>query len=192
MDNDKYFGELDMERRKNRRLQLIVAGCVAAILVQASAIRAQTGETRTAFVPPEISKPFWISGESASAEYFEQLGQYINGLPLNITPETVQHACRQYLAYVVPKDRDKHKKRCDVETARVKRDGASQMFAVREVNTDAKNRRVAVAGVLTTIIQNKAFKSNETYMIEFAHSDGRFYVANHEKVDQNDPFAQKK
>jgi conjugal transfer pilus assembly protein TraE len=192
MDTDKYFGELDMEKRKNRKLQWVLAACIAVILIQASSIRAQTGEVKTAFLPPEISKPFWISGEDASSDYFEQLGQFINGLSLNVTPETVDQACVQYLAYMLPKDRDRHKKRCDVEAARVKRDGASQMFSIKEINTDAKNRRVVIAGVLTTLVSDKPFKSNETYLIEFAHANGRFYVSNHEKVDPHDPFAQKK
>jgi conjugal transfer pilus assembly protein TraE len=192
MDTDKYFGELDMERRKNRKLQLVLAACIAIILIQASSIRAQTGETKTAFLPPEINKPFWISSEDASPEYFEELGMFINGLPLNVTPETVKQACKQYLTYVLPKDRDKYKKKCDEDEARVKRDGASQMFSTRDVRTDVKNRRVAFSGVLTTIVGGKPFPSNQTYVMEFVHSGGRFYIANHERADSNDPFAQKK
>ena len=192
MDTDKYFGELDMERRKNRKLQLVLAACIAIILIQASSIRAQTGETKTAFLPPEISKPFWISSEDASPEYFEELGMFINGLPLNVTPETVKQACRQYLTYVLPRDRDKYKKKCDEDEARVRRDGASQMFSTRDVRTDARNRRVAFSGVLTSIIGGKAFPSNQTYVMEFVHSGGRFYIANHDKADPNDPFAPKK
>lgn len=191
MDTDKYFGEMDMEKRKNRKLQWVVAACIAIILIQASSIRAQTGETKTAFLPPEISKPFWISSEDASPEYFEQLGMFINNLPLNVTPETVKEACKQYLNYVLPKDRDKYKKKCDVDEARVRRDGSSQMFSNREVRTDAKNRRVAFTGVLTTIVGGKAFPSNQTYVMEFVPYGGRFYIANHEKADPNDPFAQK-
>lgn len=183
MKTDTYFGELELEKRKNRRLQWALAASISAILIQASTIYAQIGDTKTVFVPPEISKPFWLSGEEASTDYFEQLGQFINGLPLNVTPETVHQSCSQYLAYVLPKDRDRHKKRCDVESARVRRDGASQMFATREVQTDQKNRRVVIAGVLTTIISGKAFRSNESYVIEFAHFGGRFYVSNHEKVE---------
>lgn len=192
MDKDSYFGELDLARRKNRRLEWVIAVCLAIIFIQAGSIRAQTGETKTAFIPPEIGKPFWLSGADASPEYFEELGQFINGLPLNVTPETVKQACRQYLTYVLPRDRDKYKKRCDEDEARVKRDNASQMFSVRDIRTDARNRRVAFTGVLTTVISGKAFPSNQTYVIEFVHSGGRFYVGNHEKADANDPFAQKK
>lgn len=192
MDKDTYFGELDAARRQNRKLQWVVAACIITILIQASSIRAQTGETKTAFVPPEINKPFWISSEDASPEYFEQLGQFINGLSLNVTPETVAQSCVQYLTYVLPKDRDKFKRSCDLNAARVKRDGASQSFSTATIRTDAKNHRVAFTGVLTTIIADKPFRSNDTYVMQFVHSDGRFYIANHEKADPNDPFAQKK
>lgn len=192
MDKNSYFGELTAEKAKNSKLQWVVAGCVAVILIQASSIRAQTGETKTSFVPPEITRPFWISGEDASPEYFEQMGQFINTLPLNVTPETVGQACKQYLTYVLPKDRDKYKKQCDLTAARVKRDGASQSFSTSTIKTDAKNRRVVFTGVLTTIINDSVSRINESYVLQFVHSDGRFYIGNHEKADPNDPFAQKK
>lgn len=192
MKSDGYYGELDMERRKNRRLQICVACLVVSILVMASTIRAQTGKDRHSFLPPEISKPFWLSAEDASPEYFEQLGQFVNGLPLNVTPETAEASCKQFLMYVLPRDRDKFKKKCDVQTMRVKRDNASQMFSVREVRTDAKHRRVVLMGNLTTMIGDKTFKEPGAYLVEFAHSDGKFYVSNQEKVDANDPFNSKK
>jgi conjugal transfer pilus assembly protein TraE len=192
MNTEQYYGELDMEKRKNRRLQWALGACVVSILILSSTIRAQVGKERSAFVPPEITKPFWISSEEASPEYFEQLGPYVNGLTLNVTPETVSTACNQYLTYVLPKDRDKFRKRCDIESARIKRDSASQMFSVREVRTDATHHRVALLGTLTTMISDKTFKNNEAYLIEFVHADGRFYVSNHEKVDANDPFGIKK
>ena len=192
MDTPTYFGLLAAEQRKNAILQWVVSGCVAVILIQASSIRAQTGETKTSFVPPEIARPFWISGEDASPEYFEQLGQFINSLPLNVTPETVGHACKQYLTYVLPTDRDTYKKNCDLTAARVKRDGASQSYSLTNIKTDAKNRRVVFTGVLTTIINDSVSRINESYVMQFVHSDGRFYIGNHEKADSNDPFAQKK
>lgn len=192
MNTDNYFGQLDAANRKNSKLQWVVAACVAIILIQASSIRAQTGETKTAFVPPEIQRPFWISSEDASPEYFEQMGQFINSLPLNVTPETVGQACQQYLTYVLPRDRDGYKKKCDFTAARVKRDGASQSFSTGSIRTDAKNRRVVFSGVLTTVISDKVYRNNESYILQFVHSDGRFYIGNHEKADPNDPFAQKK
>ena len=193
MESNEYFGELDLEKRKNRRLQWTLAACVFTILLLSGTIRAQVGKERSAFIPPEITKPFWISSEDASPEYFEQLGQFVNSLTLNVTPETAATACNQFLIYVLPKDRDKFRKKCDIESARVRRDNASQMFALREVRTDAKNRRVVLLGVLSTIIGDKPVsKSNEAYLIEFVHSDGRFYVANQEKVNVDDPFSTKK
>ncbi len=192
MDTTNYFGQLVSEQRKNTKLQWVLAGCVLVILIQASSIRAQTGETKTSFVPPEITRPFWISGEDASPEYFEQMGQFINLLPLNVTPETVGQACKQYLTYVLPRDRDKYKKQCDLTEARVKRDGASQSFSIANIATDAKNRRVAFTGVLTTIIGDTISRNNESYVLQFVHSDGRFYIGNHEKADPGDPFAPKK
>lgn len=193
MDSNQFFGELDLEKRKNRRLQLALGACVFIILIQSSTIRAQVGKERTSFVPPEITKPFWLSSEDASPEYFEQLGQFIGLLPLNITPETAETACNQYMTYVLPKDRDKFRKKCDIEAARIKRDNVSQMFSVRELRTDANHRRMAMLGTTLTFIGGKEVsKDSEAYLVEFAHSDGRFYLTNQEKVDVNDPFGLKK
>ncbi len=192
MDSAKYFGELDLEKRKNRRLQWALTACVVIVLVQALTIKSQTGKDRFAFVPPEITRPFWISAEDASQEYFEQLAQFVGALPLNVTPETSSAACKQYLMYVLPKDHDKFKKRCTIEDARIKRDNVSQMFSVENISTDIKRRRVALVGTLSTFIGGKQVIRDKTaYLIEFVHSDGRFYIANQEKVPTDDLFNKK-
>lgn len=193
MDKDTYMGQLAEAKADIRRLKWILAGCVAAIVVMASTIRAQTGETKTAFVPPEITRPFWISSEDASQEYFEDLGQFINSLTLNVTPETVKRTCDQYLSYVLPKDRDTYRKRCDLQIARVKRDGSSSMFSTKVLRTDLKHKRVAMTGDFVTIVSGKPFPPRlQTYVIEFVHSAGRFYITNHHEADNNDPFSDKK
>lgn len=193
MESVRYFGELDLEKKKNLRLQLYVGLCIFIIFVQSITIVSQTGNERTTFIPPEITRPFWISNEEASPEYFEQLAQYVNSLALNTTPDTVKASCAQFMTYILPKDHDRFKKKCDVEELRVKRDNASQMFSVREVQIDANTRRVALIGTTMTFIAgNSVSKTSEAYVVQFAHSNGRFYVINHEKVDENDPFGFKK
>lgn len=193
MDKHSYLGQLSDEQNKNRVLRWMLAGCIVVIIILSSTILAQTGETRTAFVPPEITRPFWISSEDASQSYYEDLGQFINGLSLNVTPETVKTACRQYLTYVLPRDRDTYKKRCDLQEMRVKRDGASSMFSVREISTDMRNRRVAISGDLVTIVSGKPFPPRrQAYVIDFVHAGGRFYITNHHEAETDDPFAEKK
>lgn len=193
MDSNAFFGEIDLERRKNRRLQWALGICVIVILIQTTTIRAQVGKERVQFVPPEITKPFWISSEDASPEYYEQMGQYVGLLPLNVTPETAATACNQYMTYILPKDRDRFRQKCDIEIARIKRDSVSQMFSVRELRTDVKRRKVVLIGTTLTFIHSKEVSKNtEAYLIEFAKSNGRFYVVNQEKVDVEDPFGIKK
>jgi conjugal transfer pilus assembly protein TraE len=193
MDKDSYLGEIAQAKTANRHLKFMLGGAILTILILASVIRAQTGETKTAFVPPEITRPFWISSEDASQSYFEDLGQFINNLTLNVTPETVKKSCDQYLTYVLPKDRDAYKKNCDLQVSRVKRDGSSSMFAIKELRTDLKNRRVALTGELVTIIAGRPFPPHlKTYVIDFVHSGGKFYITNHHEADNNDPFAEKK
>ncbi len=189
MKSENFFGELDAANRKNKILQIVLGVCVLIILIQSLTISKQTGRDRVAFVPPEITRPFWISGEDASSEYFEQLGQFIGSLPLNVTQDTVAQACGQFLTYVLPRDRPKFKKRCTIEEARIRRDNISQLFSIREVKSDARNKRVALIGTLSTFIGEKRVSFEETaYLVEFAHSDGRFYVINNEKVNKDEPF----
>ncbi|TWI69287.1 type IV conjugative transfer system protein TraE [Pseudoduganella lurida] len=187
MDGDEFINALDKARSGIRKLQVALGGCIVLAIVQACSIARQAGNERQYFLPPEISRPFWLAGAEASPEYFEDLGQFINGLPLNVTPDTVDAACRQYLKYVVARDRARYKGQCDVETARIKRDGVAQTFSVREMHTDAHRRRVVLDGVLTTLVNDKPFRAPQTYLIEFEYSDGRFYVSKHDKVTPHDP-----
>lgn len=188
MRGEEFINELERAKTSIRRHQAAIAGLILLALVQAGSIHRQSGNERQHFLPPEISRPFWLAGTEASPEYFEDLGQFINGLPLNVTPETVETACRTYLRYVLPRDRTRYQRRCDAEAKRIKRDNAVESFSIQSVRTDARRRRVVLEGMHQTIINDRRFApARRTYLIEFEHADGRFYVGTHEKVDDNDP-----
>lgn len=187
MHGEEFINELDRAKTSVRRHQAALAALIVLALLQAGSIYRQSGSERQHFLPPEISRPFWLAGTEASAEYFEDLGQFVNGLVLNVTPETVDMACRAYLRYVLPRDRNKYQSRCDVEARRVKRDNAAESFSLRSVRTDPRRHRVVLEGTQVTIINDKHFKARRTYLIDFVHADGRFYVGTHEKVEDHDP-----
>ncbi|MBB3221704.1 TraE/TraK family type IV conjugative transfer system protein [Pseudoduganella umbonata] len=188
MHGEEFINELDRVKTSVRRHQAAIGALIVLALVQACSIQRQSGNERQHFLPPEISRPFWLAGREASSEYFEDMGQFINGLPLNITPETVETACSAYLRYVLPRDRAKYQRRCDAEAKRIKRDSAVEWFSIESVRSDARLRRVVLEGMHQTIINDKRFRpTRRTYLIEFEHADGRFYVGTHEKVEDNDP-----
>ncbi len=191
MHGEEFINELDRAKSSVCKHQVAVAGLVLLALLQAGSIYRQSGSERQHFLPPEISRPFWLAGQEASAEYFEDLGQFVNGLPLNVTPETVDAACRAYLRYVLPRDRNKYKARCELEAKRVKRDNTAESYSVRAMRTDARRHRVVLEGTHVTLINDKHLSTRRTYLIDFVHADGRFYVGNHEKVDDHDPRALK-
>lgn len=193
MDEQTFFGTIAKQKKTIFRQSIWISLLIFAIVVQALTIRSNTGDERQAFIPPEISRPFWVSATDASQSYFEDLGQFINALPLNVTPETVGKACSQYLTYVLPRDRDAYKKRCDLQEIKVKRDGTSSMCPTKEIFTDLKHRKVVITCQLTTVVSGQPFPPKaKTYVMEFVPYGGRMYITNHEEADSNDPFATKK
>lgn len=192
MDAAKYISKLKSLQQGILSRNGLIAVLAAVVLIQAAHLKAKVGDDRTHFIPPEVTKPFWLSADEASPEYFEDMGQFIGLLPLNVTPETAAQACKQYLSYILPKDRDKYRSKCDVQISRIKRDDISQMFSVSEVFTDVKHRKVALVGKMSTYINGKLFPAREAYLLEFERYGGRFYVKQHEQVDPDDPFNGKK
>jgi len=179
MEQALYTGTIEQLRERNRLLLWAVAGAVLTALVEAIALLQVIGSERQHFVPPEITRPFWIAGGTASAGYFEDMALFLHGLSMNVTPESAQAACKQYLGYVQPADRNLYQQRCDATAARLKRDNASQLFAVSELATNAVQRTVELDGTLTTLIGDKPFKEKQRYRMVFDYQKGRFYVSEH-------------
>lgn len=193
MNEQEYFGTIARQKKTIHRQGWWLSLLILVTVVQALTIRSNTGDERQAFIPPEISRPFWVSATDASQSYFEDLGQFINSLPLNVTPETIGKACSQYLTYILPRDRDIYQRKCELQEMRVKRDGASSMCATKEIQTDLKHRKVAITCQLTSIVSGQAFPpGTKTFTMEFVPFGGRMYITNHEEVNPDDPFANKK
>jgi conjugal transfer pilus assembly protein TraE len=191
MTPERYFSDLELERRRNKRLMMFLGLALLVILVQSCQNLKNTGNEVARFIPPEIHKPFWVSANNASPEYFEQLGLYLISLTLNVTPENAQTLLNQQMQFVAPAQRDAVKKAGDAAIARLKRDNASTMFALQETRHDTSGRRVAFIGYLHTYIDGKQVsRTAKAYLLEFAAAEGRFYMIRNEEVNPNEPFAE--
>lgn len=111
MDFERLSGDLKDMRRRNRSLGLAVgllAGCnVLALLVVLNLL----GAVRTVVVPPSINKSFWVTRDTASAEYLEQMGSFIAWLVLDVTPSSIDWKKDILLGYVEPEQHGELKAR---------------------------------------------------------------------------------
>ena len=91
MKREAYEADVQMLIRQNRFLWLTLGGIVTALVLALVVAWAGMGATRTVVTPPKIEKSFWITDNTASGEYIDQMAQWVSYLTLDVTPDNVQY-----------------------------------------------------------------------------------------------------
>lgn len=192
MNPKKYGGTIDNNKSQIFSLRLTVAGLVGVLLLQGFAVVSLIGEDRQTLVPPSIDKTFWVNKKRVSPEYLEQMGYFIGGLVLNVTPDNVDYQNKVLLQYACPPTHGKLKTDQAVAGNALKRDSISTLFATRIVQVDEKALKVALTGTMATWISNKkAPDYTKTFLAKFEYQNGRICVADFKETSSDDPFGLK-
>jgi conjugal transfer pilus assembly protein TraE len=183
MDFERLSGDLKDMRRRNRSLGLAVgllAGCnVLALLVVLNLL----GAVRTVVVPPSINKSFWVTRDTASAEYLEQMGSFIAWLVLDVTPSSIDWKKDILLGYVEPGQHGELKTRQELEAARLKRINASTAFAPQQLVPAEDTQSVVVRGRLRTLVNGLETANDlKAYLVEFSYGGGRVHLKTFKEI----------
>ena len=146
---------------------------------------------RTIYLPPEVSKSFWIDSEKVAPEYVEMMGTYALQLVLNVTPQSVKYQGNMLLAITDPRAHPAIKQRIERTAARLSRDGVSTIFSPEAVYTDPKKpMRIAWSGNLVTLLTDKRVNEvRKFYMVEFETVAGRTVLSRFEETTEAAPLA---
>lgn len=183
MDFDRLSGDIKELRRRNRSLGLAVGllagGHVLALIVVLNLL----GSVRTVIVPPSINKSFWVSRDSASNEYLEQMGSFIAWLVLDVTPSSIDWKKDLLLTYADPDLHGVLKTRQEVEATRLKRINASTSFVPQQIVPSEDSQSVVVRGRLRTLVNGlETTDDAKSYLVAFAYSGGRMHVQTFKEV----------
>ena len=184
MDFDRLSGDLKELRRRNRVLGVAVglraAGHVLGLAVTLNLL----GSVRTVVVPPSINKSFWVSRDTASGEYLEQMGSFIAWLVLDVSPSSIDWKKDILLGYVEPDQHGAIKKRQEIEAARLKRINASTSFAPQQLVPREESQSVVVRGRLRTLVNGVETANDlKAFVVEFSYVGGRVHLKTFKEVD---------
>ena len=80
----------DIESRTGMGKIMQVILCIALLtnVLLAAVLLTMDRTVRTLFVPPEITKSFWVDGRKLSPEYLEQMGDWVVYNFATVTPSS--------------------------------------------------------------------------------------------------------
>lgn len=172
-----------------RFMRILLAGLVVVLLVVALILLKLAGSEKTYLVPPEIKRSYWLSGETVSREYLEDMAYWYAGLALNITPTVSAYQSGLFLKHADPAEFGRLQMEMGARAEFLKKNNTSTQFSVRSVTPDEKALRVALTGVLTTWASDKkAGERQATFLVGFKHLNGRLHVAEFKETSEQNPF----
>ena len=90
MHYERLTQDLKQVRQANRGLSLWLGLLVAGHLLSLVVILGLIGRERIIVVPPSLEKSFWVSGNTVSREYLEQMGAFVAWLVLDVSPSSIR------------------------------------------------------------------------------------------------------
>jgi conjugal transfer pilus assembly protein TraE len=187
MDNDKFQEDLKVLRKLLRGQRLAMGGMIGCLLIALMIIYQILGAQRVVVTPPQVSKPFWVSGGDVDASYLEQMGGYVAWLMLDVTPSTINWKKDALLSFVEPDEYGNVKIRQEVEAERLKKLNASTYFLLQQLEPDQAKQNVLLTGRLRTFINGQETSVvPKRYLAQFSYRGGRTHLKTFTEVP-NDP-----
>lgn len=177
MDHALYQNDLRELRRSNRRKDLINAGAVLALLASLFINLRTLGMERTVVVPPNIQKTFWLTSETGSKEYLNEMAAFVAWLILDVDPSTVDWKKDLLLDFMDPDDHGAMKTKLELAAHRLKAMNASTSFLPQQLNVNDKTLSVVLHGRLRRQVNGEdTGKETKGYLAQFSFSGGRIHL----------------
>lgn len=178
MNFDRHQEDMRSLRRDNRLKSLAILAMAGGLALSLCVILSIVGSERIVFVPPNITKSFWVTKDKVSKEYLDEMGAFVAWLQLDVSPRTVAWKRDVLLKWVAPEDYDSVKKHMDVEVDRLNRNNASTFFELQQLTTDERDQSVLITGRLRRQINGVDVGEPETrsYINKFKYAGGRVHV----------------
>lgn len=189
MNSDTAQRDILSLRHNNRFLKLIVFALAASLVIFALALFKAIGNERIVVTPPTINKSFWVQRDKVSASYLYEMGDYVAGMMLNVTPTNIEYKRDTLLAYTSPEYHGLLKTRLELEGDRIRRDNATMVFWPKTITPKEDTMQVALYGGLQTYVNDRKVGDVEkSYLASFEFKNGRIVLKNFEQTPLDDPF----
>jgi conjugal transfer pilus assembly protein TraE len=189
MLKSRYQSELDQQQSHRRFYERVCIALLAANMILGLIIYQSDTDDRVVIVPPMMDKQFWIKGDQFSAEYLELMSEWLAGLPLSTTPNSVGLRNEIFLRYVEPNVHAAIKSQFDVRADQVKKDNVSTLFYPTSFQTSRTTKQVAITGDFISVISGVTAPAvRRTWRLSFTSMGGALWVTEFIEVDSGKAF----
>ncbi|MBK6742672.1 MAG: type IV conjugative transfer system protein TraE [Hydrogenophilales bacterium] len=187
MKRDAYEADVQMLSRQNRFLWITVGGLVTALILVLLVAWSGMGSNRTVVTPPRIDKSFWITDQTASGEYIEQMAQWVSYLTLDVTPDNVAYKSDLLLKLAEPGYHGALQQKLRVNAEKIRRDNAATSFDVRTVRAAPDALAAILTGQLKVLINGTPVKDEiRHYLARFSIDGGRAQLIKFKQIKTDD------
>ena len=187
MKRDSYEADVLMLARQNKFLWFTIAGLSTGLILTLMVAWAGMGATRTVVTPPKIEKSFWITDNTASGDYIEQMGQWVSYLTLDVTADNVQYKSDLLLKLAHPDYHGALQQKLRVNAEKIRRDNAVTSFDVRTVRSAPDVLAAVLTGQLIVHINGKLVKTEiRHFLVRFALDGGKAQLIQFKQVKNDD------
>ncbi len=175
----KYFdllSKLDAQTRFLGLTTTLLAGC---LLLMAFTIFSLYSRKTVVILPPRVEKEFWVSGNTLSSSYLEQVAYYIADRVMTVSPQNVESSLDMIRPFFSTDPEDlKSLDRVFVRIAKtIRENDYYQVFYPLRFMIDRKKSRLVVEGLVRKMSGMQYIgQERRTVLIEFFVRNGRFFV----------------
>ncbi len=180
MRNFKYFSDFERLVKEVRFQSIIIYAMLFIVLLQGILLyRAATNKV-VLVLPPKVEREFWVSGETLSYAYIEQVSVYLADSLLSVAPPNVDKAISRIMPFLTTDPAQVKEIRDSFASyaKAVKENDWWQSFYPLRVVVDEKNRRIDVYGVLRKMTGNiyVGQESNKVISFNYEVRAGRLII----------------
>jgi len=176
----KYFSDFERLSKEVRWQAVIIYALLAIVLLEGILLWHASNKKVVVVIPPKVDKEFWVSGDTLSYAYMEQVAVYVADSLLSVSPANVDKALSRITPFLTT----------EPEQAKVIRDSFAgyakavknndwyQAFYPMKVSIDQKNQKIVVYGILRKMTGNLhiADEPGKTVELGYTVQNGRLII----------------
>jgi conjugal transfer pilus assembly protein TraE len=180
MRNFKYFSDFERLVKEVRFQAIIIYALLFIVLLEGIMLYRVANNKTVVVIPPKVDREFWVSGESLSYAYMEQVAVYLADSLLSVAPPNVDKALTRAMPFLTtdPAQVKEIRDSFAAYTKAVKENDWWQSFYPMKVMVDEKQRRIDVYGVLRKMTGNVYVGQENNKVISFNYEvrNGRLII----------------
>jgi conjugal transfer pilus assembly protein TraE len=169
--------------------RMILALMILANIMLVAYLLVKQDTSRTHLVPPDISRPMWISKNAASDGYLEDMTLFAAQLILTTSPTGVEFAGERLKSLICGDAVGEFDSLIKQTALKLKRDNAATTYVPRAFTVDSARMYVATVGDVSTFISDRKVSSvQKAILFKWANRSGRYCLKEQYETTTTDLF----